>query len=325
MKHFHVPYVRGKNADKFATVVDVHEVPDLQTMEPPPSNVGVKQQQCADLGLPGAGDKYSCNPKTFFLDTLASVEALDKRHHEGWKNGADRAMKLCEGLMDEIASPLSIRRRIRWGDEGDEFCKERMMDGHLDSAWRGTSRQIAVANPIIHIVTPVGGNAGRVHEELFWSGAAALALCTTLEEAGFQTKLTAISSCRYGSEDSDGDLPGGTYHPHLQNVVINVKEPGEYIRPDAVASIICLGATFRTYVFYAYTCAPRPTDSGLGTTSLIDRSIPWLVEQGAIEVPQIILPDTYDEATAKKAVNDALKELHAANLAGLPDELIENL
>jgi hypothetical protein len=242
------------------------------------------------------------------LGRLSSIRSVDKRLEKGWKDGSDKALALADGLKEKISQPLSIRRKLKWSDDGDEFDRERLNDGHFDSCWRTTHREIAVAVPVITIAMSWGGNANTSHEELFWSGAAALALCQVLEEAGYQTSLTAIAPTRY-------EYGSGKY----QAMCVSVKRAGEYMRSDALASVICLGPTFRTYGFMATYLAPWSVGEGLGSHGNIEMLMPQIVEAGAMDTPQITLPDSRDRWSARAAIENALAQLRDANLAALPE------
>ena len=98
-----------------------------------------------------------------------------------------------------------------------------------------------------------------------------------------------------------------------------MKQAGEYLRPDAVASIICQAATFRTYLFAAYVASPFRMPEGLGHNCRVDRVIPAAIESGVLEAPQVLLPDAYSEQDARGSIQNALEELQAANLAALPE------
>ena len=295
--------------------IDVHEIHDF--MELPTPGVNIKQRD--QLEAHWRGERYDGeptedhygrpreNPKLFYLGRLKSVDSLRKLHEKGWKKGSEKALKLAEGLLEGVSQPLGIRRRIRWRDNGDEFDKERLIDGHLDSCWRTTERQIAVATPIINIAVGWGGNSNMSHDQLFWSGASALALIQILEIAGYQTSLTAVCT---------NDL-----HSETEAIAIccRVKQAGEYLRSDALASIICHAATFRVYLFAAVVASPFDIPDGLGHNCDVDRVIPAAIGSGILETPQVVLPDVFDQDSARRSIENALKELQAANLAALPE------
>lgn len=287
--------------------LDVSEVPDLAKLTPIPGNAA-RFRDLLDC-YNGKTSSSDYNPRSFYLDDAPNLTFVDKRFQQGWKEGAEKALKLADGLVDNVTQPLSIRRRVRFSDDGDEFDRERLIDGHLDQAWRTTSRQMAVATPIINIATAWGGNAHMSHDQLFWSGAAAIALVRILEAAGYQTSLTAV-------------MPNVQSSGNYLAVCATVKAAGEYLRPDAIASTLCYGPTFRTYGFLAIVGCPWQTDSSLGSMTEIAQVIPAAIDTGMIERPQIVIPSCYNEAAAKSAIMAALSELQAANLAALPEEIV---
>jgi hypothetical protein len=293
--------------------LDVGELPGLKDHPVRPENRETADRLMLPWGLRELKPGEFVDPfdggggKAFYLGRLKSIHSVDKRLEKGWKDGSEKALALADGLADKISQPLSIRRRIRYADDGDEFDRERLNDGHYDTCWRTTHREIAVAVPVITIAMSWGANAHTSHEQLFWSGAAALALTQVLEKAGYQTSLTAIAPTRY-------DTPG-----HFQAMCVTVKRAGEYMRSDALASVICLGATFRTYGFMGTYLAPWKIDDSLGSHHNIETLMPQIVEAGAMDTPQITLPDSRDRWSARAAIENALGQLRDANLASLPE------
>jgi hypothetical protein len=281
-----------KGGSTWVVGLDVHEVPDLGKL--PAANASNKLIRDRLYGtMTRAGEAYMQDPE-FYLGSLRHLDEVGKMFVTGWKEGGDKALKLADGLVDKVSQPLSIRRRTRYSDDGDEFDRERLLAGHLEQAWRTTSRQVAVATPIINIACAWGGNCDRSHDQLFWSGAAGIALVRILEAAGYQTSLTAVCTNDMHSQDKG------------MVIACRVKQAGEYLRADAVASTICFAPTFRTFVFLAYLAAPYTLPSGLGHQCAVD----------------ILLPHA-NEAGARQAVQDALAELQAANLAALPEAVVE--
>ncbi len=304
-----IMHKRGESdhGDKVTWVlgVDVHEVVDLLDLKPPQKNKALRREVEENWN----GQRNWGMAKSFYLGRLKSLDSIKKLHEKGWKRGSEKAMELADGLMDKVSQPVGIRRRIHWGDDGDEFDRERLNDGHFDSCWRSSKRAIAPATPIINIAVGWGGNANLSHDQLFWSGAAALALIRILENAGYQTSLTAVCANDRNSETE-----------HIA-ICCRVKQAGEYLRSDAVASIICHAATFRTFLFAAYASAPFKQDPGLGHNCRVDKVIPACIDSGVIEAPQVLLPDAFTERSAKDAIDNALRDLAAANLAALPEEM----
>ncbi len=288
--------------------LDVHEIPDIMDLPVPAYNSRERNRlQAGWTGKQFEEDKYGTGKKSFYLGDLRSLKALANMHHKGWAKGAEEAEKLADGLIDKVSQPLGIRRRVRYGDDGDEFDKERLINGHLDTCWRSSVRQIAVATPIINIAVGWGGNAQLSHSQLFWSGASALALVKVLENAGYQTSLTAVCANDMHSDE------------RAMALCCQVKQAGEYLRPDAVASIICHSATFRVYMFALWLSGPYRVPNGLGHCCEVNKLIPHAVDAGVMDAPQVLLPDAYTEEAARKSIQNALLELQAANLAALPE------
>lgn len=294
--------------DTWVLSLDVSEVQDIAKLKPRAENAArFDEHMKCYRGEYSAGRDF--NDRSFYLGDAPNLQFVDDRFQKGWKEGGEKALKLADGLVDNVTQPLSIRRRVRFSDDGDEFDKERLFDGHLDQSWRTTARQVAVATPIINIATAWGGNATMSHDQLFWSGAAAIALVRILEAAGYQTSLTAVIP---------NVQPGG----HRLAICCHVKNAGEYLRPDAVASVLCYGPTFRTYGFLAIIACPWQVDGSLGSILDVSVVLPAAIETGLIERPQIVIPNCYNEASAKSAIVGALAELQAANLAALPEEVV---
>lgn len=287
--------------------VDVAELADLKDHPVRPHNERmVAHRLKIDWGMaePGPTDEPRAD-SAFYLGKLKDIYSVEKRLVEGWKDGADKALKLSDDLLDRITQPLSIRRKLKWADDGDEFDRERLNDGHFDTAWRSTSRQIAVAVPVIQIAMSWGASAYTTHEQFFWTGATALALCRVLEHSGYQTALTIIQ-------------PTNFYGDKYQAMCVTVKRAGEYMRADALASVICMGATYRTYGFMGNYCAPFDINS-VGSHGNIEMLMPAVISAGAMDVPQITLPDARSKEAARQTIKNALLELQAANLAALPE------
>ena len=258
--------------------------------------------------------------KGFYLGSLKDWRSVDKRMHRGWGKGAEKASKLVEQVAGKVAEPVSVRRRVRWGDEGDEYSRERLLDGHFDSAWRSSGSRFAVANPILTIAINWGGNSNLTQDELFWSGAAAIALIQILEGAGYQTNLYAYAGNQYGH-----DLPsiGKTKFPYGREgriaMSICLKRSGEFVRPDMLMAALA-GPSFRTYGFRMLASGKYRTDQGLGSMMYNPTTaLAALVHEGHMENPSVTLPAARDRTAAQRSVRNALKDLAAANLAALPE------
>src|SRR5207247_4267637 len=109
----------------------------------------------------------------------------------GWPDGAKRLAEFAGKLASEVPQAKSIRRRLRWADEGDEVCNDRLRSGLIDQGWRSMHRAPLVAPQTVVIETAWGGSFSRTAEELFWQGAAAAVLTDVLENAGYRVEIFA--------------------------------------------------------------------------------------------------------------------------------------
>lgn len=283
----------------FFVEADVHEMPELLKLKPSKANA---EHHARFRERMAEGDDFYFGEE----HEITSLKGVRERFDNGWMRGAERALKLAEGMERTLSQPQAIRRRPVWGEQGDEYSWERLYDGHYDTPWRSMSKRVSTGVPIIRIVAPFGGHAGMTAEQLFWSGAASIALSNMLEDAGYQTQITGLSV----------NVAGG-----LMAVVCNLKGPSEYLRPDALASVLAYGGTYRTMVFHAYTAIPWAVGGGLGSNGRPTDLVPACVENGLMEAPHITLPDCYYEDQALAAVKKGLRDLEDANLAAIEEDL----
>jgi len=104
------------------------------------------------------------------IETLAQGKSI---FEQGWPEGANRLKALAEKLASKIPPAKTVRRRLRWADDGDEVSKDRLNGGQVDSCWRTTRRELSQGPEVVTIETNWGGNANVTAEQLFWQGAAA--------------------------------------------------------------------------------------------------------------------------------------------------------
>jgi hypothetical protein len=249
----------------------------------------------------------------FYVGGFGTFKKVQELLTKGWPEGAERIERMAEKVEVTLPNPRGIRRRLKWADNGDEYDKDRMYDGHWDTPWRSTTRAVAVATPVIDILVPMDGNCDRTHDELFWSGAAALSLMHKLEAAGYQTSLTAAltTACKWNRSEG-----------YFGNYFL-LKRAGDPLQPDALAAVICSGAVFRCYGFNAIAKGPFELSSGLGRSEPPQPLVPIAAGEGVIDLPQVIMPQVFREGDARSAVLKALEDLAAANLAALPEAVVE--
>ncbi len=170
---------------------------------------------------------------------------------DGWREGAQRLGELGESLKNLVPEAKSYRRRVRWSEEGDELHVERAVRGDWDLAWRST-RRTEVRGPAVVEIAVSWANSGSVDaQEAFWTGAAALVVTDLLETAGYTVRICAYKINQHGY---------GNIGIHK----IVVKEAGEPLQLDYLASLLCHVGVYRTYGFRTVMDVPFRVESGLG-------------------------------------------------------------
>lgn len=227
------------------------------------------------------------------VPTRAGVaEILD----HGWAEGLAKVRRVLAKLS--LPKMPSIRRHKVRADFGDEIDMQRVYGGNLATAW-GTTKRLAdprrKATPAcVNIVVRVGGHCGMSSEQLFWQGAAAVALVDALKKSGRACKLTAFSHC--ASSDSDASVEA--------LVDIRVLEPGQQPDLEKLAAVLCLAGFFRTEVFKAMCNMPVVPATHLGYPT---RGVPSLLkgEAGTLTVE---VTGIYDEFSAKEFLEKVTKQ-----------------
>ena len=145
----------------------------------------------------------------------------------------------------------SRRRRPAWAEYGETVSVERIL-AHEDECFRTMRPALRDgANVCVTLQASWGGACYVTAEEMFWSGATMLVLTDLLEESGFAVRLEAVSKT---------ESPRGEY----THTAIIVKDHGEPMRVDALASMVCHAGVFRSFGFRAVCESPFDQGSGLG-------------------------------------------------------------
>jgi hypothetical protein len=232
-----------------------------------------------------------------------SYEEMQEMLVHGWPEGAQRALALAESFRDALPEPTQIKRRKVWSDQGDDLDRDRLMLGHVDQAWRRTTRTEQVATKVVRVAMPWAHGSKKKAHELFWSGAAAMALTDLLETAGYSVELLAVNAVTDRA------------NVWMQSVVVTVKEAGDPLRPDAVAALFCHAAPYRYYGITAIGGAPTRVGNRWGHIYAASVACAKLDEAGALDKADIILPHVYREYEAIAAISSAVATLDKAAAA----------
>ena len=231
----------------------------------------------------------------------------DTRKHvaQGWVEGAERLRSLANELMADLPPATSIRRKHKWGEEGDEIDMQRVYAGQLDRAWRGPQRVSRKAPRVVTISGMVGATAGYSTDALFWIGATAVAIAEKLEEAGYQVELI-------GQNVSVHHDAGGKQ----TCTMVTVKSSHEPLNIEAAAVAFCHSAVFRRLGLSAKACAPWDIGVGFGSTSHnVDEHRRVLAEAAKAsvieQVPDLIVNAAYSKESAIQIAKQLIERLNA--------------
>jgi len=219
----------------------------------------------------------------------------------GWPEGANRLKAMVEKLAAEIPPAKSVRRRLRWSDDGDEVSKDRLNGGQVDSCWRTTRRELSEGSEVVTLETNWGGPCNVAAEQLFWQGAAAACLTDVLEEAGYRVEV-------YATNCSD--------HHHGKTVVrVRLKEADQPTRLDTLAAVMCHAGVYRIFGLSAKEQANFPINNNYGSTVKLAReqfeALQVTLGQGGTET--ICFGQIYDEQSAVLAIEQEIARLQGHN------------
>lgn len=110
---------------------------------------------------------------------------------KGDPKAAERIRQLRDKMSLEVPPAKEIRRRSRWQDDGDEYDRDRAMNGDLERAWWGSAKMQRPSSPIVRVIVDICYGSGVHAETLFWSGAVAAAFADIAEEAGWRVEIVA--------------------------------------------------------------------------------------------------------------------------------------
>lgn len=127
---------------------------------------------------------------------LARLAELVNR---GWDEGRKALLEAINAVTPP--SPVNIKRRPVWADQGDEIDMQRVWSGQLDQAWRRTTKNnVGASRRNITVTVDAIAQGDAKAETMFWRGAAAVVLADVLTSAGYAVQM--VTAFR-------GSVPGG--------------------------------------------------------------------------------------------------------------------
>ena len=108
-------------------------------------------------------------------------------------------------ISDEVMAVKNAKRRLHYGDQGDELLLERLYSGDTDTMWRNTVRERTLTSSTRHIIITcnIGGNCYVSSSELFYRVAYAISLAFKYEDAGYSVRLIGYSTLNIVSNDHE--------------------------------------------------------------------------------------------------------------------------
>ena len=216
---------------------------------------------------------------------------------DGWSEGHERTRVLSEQVAADCGYlQVADTRRVRVNsDQGDEIDMDRYLRGEVDSMFFTKKRMGRKLDQSVTIFAPWGGNCSRSSEELFWQGAATMALVDILEEHGFSVELKLICYLTNSSNESNEQVN-----------IIRLKEGDQPLRPEIASTYLCHAGIFRTIGFTAICANLAGTNGGLCSV----KNPRDLKASGFIPGQGIVMDQAWNREAARKEVQRSLEELN---------------
>jgi hypothetical protein len=228
------------------------------------------------------------------------------RVHDGWPEGAQRVINELANIS--VLPPVSIRRKLSRGDQGDELDIHSVSRGQLDRAWTKRQRREVAVPKVIRLVVQLNLLADTKKETLFYRGAAIVKLADLLVEAGYSVEIVgAIASYLHR---------GGPKARFLACCML--KTTSEPLDIAVLAGTVCNAGFHRTYGFRLYDrLIPWDRKNQSGADDIGSDSGGWILHDRFVKnttdnVKVFISPYAITNAASASAwVEKCIKELEA--------------
>jgi len=212
------------------------------------------------------------------------AEALTRT---AWPEGLELLAKMPLVAPDV---PVSIRRKPRYGPDGDELCSDRLYDGRLGAAWSSLHRATRAGSPIVTLAIDLFAGATQPASELIYRGIAAVRAVDALETAGYRVELYV---CKHTNLDPC-EVP--------TTVVLRVKAANESLNVDRVLFACAHPSSLRFVIFSLLTSVFTPVDSISERIGIPDECTIDMVATASSVRPDYVVPGS------TLAVHDAVIE-----------------
>lgn len=281
-------------AEKIAAVTfDFEDMPSI--LEAPIPEYNAQRAAYAD----GFNARIKDSGEEWFGGISNKQDALELVGN-GWESGATRSNAISLDLNGTIAAVEAIRRRPRWGEDGETLCVDRALNGDWDTAFLDMPKIRTNGTKIVTLAGSVGGDCMRDKDELFWNGIQLMVTADLLESAGYQTEVWGINLCKqsYGSD--------GKY----TCIAARAKTAGEPMRLDTMASVFAHSGVFRTFFFSAMARAETPVNSGFGSPQMSVANMTAVLKDvhanGWMPAVDVVMGDAYSQKAAIANIKSTL-------------------
>lgn len=217
---------------------------------------------------------------------ISSAEAIRRNDWpEGMKYMKQYTCDIVDGPMAD-----TIRRVRVWGEDGDDFDRDRFDSGDMD-CWRRMDRinNFDYKSGIIEMTISFGGNFDKTAEQLIWGGAAAALLVDRLEDAGYRVGITGIGV-------NVGLDPMARQNPMVVHRLA-IKDPEQPLNIDTLLMAVASPWFFRVHCFRSYLEMPFEVIHSLGRIGITPSQF-----QGKLHIDHI-----YNKNNAQKYLDETIE------------------
>jgi len=120
----------------------------------------------------------------------SGLDTLERLIRDGWSRGVELMTRVAADV--EVPAPVSIRRRARWTDAGDDLEMQRVYAGDLEHAWRRTQRASGNGPARVRLLVDSLAHAKATAHSMRWRGVAALVAADLLTSAGYSVQIESV-------------------------------------------------------------------------------------------------------------------------------------
>lgn len=291
-----------KDPSFWAVELSAHDLADIEVQKVPKINQQYRRELVQDML-----DENEDENRIWRAGIRSLSQAADMLRH-GWQRGADRALLMGERLADRMPDPMTRKRQRKYSNEGEEFCWDRYYARwDPESSWETRYRDIRQGTgALLTIAMQWGGNGGLSAKQMYWTGAAAVALTDALEQAGYSLQVLLIDHVTWKRPKKRKQL-----------TVVRAKEPGEPVEISSLAALCAHSGIYRSLGLAVTHLVPWDCTSGFGVAAGLTDALPLLIDQRIIDPVQIVVPKLKSEEHALEFLAATIDDVNAANIEAL--------